>query len=213
MAKRILKYFILPAVLFTVIFSAAVDISMSAGAASDVYDSFVKLPENRCGLLLGTSKYRVEGGINPYFRNRLEAAVKLFNAGKISYIIASGDNSEKYYNEPRQMKNFLIKMGVPKEKIYMDFAGFRTLDSVIRAKYIFGQTALTVISQKFHIERAIYIGKRNGMEISGFVADDVKEGSYFNVRLREVFARVKAFVDMNMIGKQPRFLGKKIEIH
>ncbi len=214
-----IKYFLsgwrLPlvvAVTALLVFTAVIDIYITASASSRVYRNVSEIPWNKCGLLLGTSKYRVEGGLNPYFLSRINAAVELYRSGKINFIIASGDNSEKYYNEPQQMKKYLVMMGVPKEKVFMDFAGFRTLDSVIRAKYIFGQDSITVISQKFHVDRAIYIARENGIEAAGFAAGDVKESGYIRLRFREFLARLKAFVDIHILEKKPKFLGNRIQV-
>lgn len=178
-----------------------------------IFNEMRPLPDNKCGLLLGTSKYRTAGGINPFFSERLDAAALLYRAGKIKYIIASGDNSEFNYNEPRVMMAGLKDRGVPAEYIYLDYAGFRTLDSVVRAKEIFGQETVTVISQKFHNERAVYIGKNYGIDVTGFNADDgIQDTSEIPVRLREIFARFKAFIDVKILKDQPKFLGDKIII-
>lgn len=190
-----------------------VDGYISSFSAPYVFNEWEKLPENKCGLLLGTSKYRIKGGINPYFSERLDAAAMLYRSGKIKYIIASGDNSELNYNEPRAMMAGLRDRGVPAEKIFLDYAGFRTLDSVVRAREIFGQDSVTVISQQFHNERAVYIGRVYGINVSAFNADDKEEDpSGIIVRSREVFARFKAFIDVKIIMEQPKFLGEKINI-
>lgn len=97
---------------------------------------------------------------NTYFDNRIRAATDLYKSGKIQYIIVSGDNSTKDYNEPEDMQTALVQQGIPKDKIIPDHAGFRTLDSVIRAKEIFGQTQLVIISQKFHNERAVFLARK-----------------------------------------------------
>jgi len=170
------------------------------------------VPYNRCGLLLGTSKYKVEGGINPFFSNRLDAAAALYKAGRIDCIIASGDNSVRNYNEPRTMMQGLKERGIPAEKIHLDYAGFRTLDSVIRAREIFSQNSVTVISQRFHNERAVYIGRKWGIDISGYNAPDSDDSGEITVRLREIFARFKAFIDVNFTMEQPKFLGEKVKI-
>ncbi len=111
------------------------------------------------------------------------------------------------------MKNDLIAKGVPEDRIFEDFAGFRTLDSVVRAKEIFGQDDITIISQKWHNERAIYLAEANDINAIGFNAKGVKITYRFGLktRIREYFARVKVFIDL-IIGKEPKFLGKKIII-
>lgn len=198
-----------------IIFAAAVmmvDGYISSFSAPYIFEEWSKVPENKCGLLLGTSKYRVQGGINPYFSDRLDAAAMLYHSGKIQYIIASGDNSELNYNEPRTMMAGLKDRGVPADRIFLDYAGFRTLDSIVRSREIFGQESITVISQRFHNERAVYIGRVYGINVTGFNADDNEDFSGIVVRLREVFARFKAFIDVKIIMEQPKFLGDKILI-
>ena len=123
-------------------------------------DEIENLPVRNSGLLLGTSENLANGRKNPYFTNRIVAAAELYHTGKIRVIIVSGDNSRKDYNEPEQMKLALVEKGVPEDRIFEDFAGFRTLDSVVRAKDIFGEDNYIITSQKFHNERAIYLPKK-----------------------------------------------------
>lgn len=125
--------------------------------------------------------------------------------------MVSGDNGHVSYNEPKEFRKELIKRGIPKEKIYLDYAGFRTLDSMVRAKEVFGLEEVTVISQQFHNERAIYIAKKNGLEAIGFNAQDVQGYSGFKVKTREALARTKVFLDL-FLNVQPKFLGEKIAI-
>ncbi|OQA00242.1 MAG: vancomycin high temperature exclusion protein [Bacteroidetes bacterium ADurb.Bin408] len=180
-------------------------------AAGRLYNATDSIPYNKIGLLLGTAKTLPCGYINLYYKYRIEAAVELYNAGKIDYILVSGDNSRKDYDEPSAIKNDLIAAGIPADKIYLDYAGFRTLDSVVRCKEIFGQISITVISQPFHNERAIYIADCKGIQAIGFNARDVNENYGFKTRIREKFARVKMVLDL-IFGKDPKFLGEKIEI-
>jgi SanA protein len=166
----------------------------------------------KTGLILGTSKYISNGKPNQYFINRIDAAVKLYKAGKIRYIIVSGDNSSVNYNEPLRMKKELIKRGIPEEVIFVDFAGFRTLDSVIRAKEIFGQDTFIIISQEFHNKRAVFIARRNGIEAYGYNAEDVRMYNGFLTHIREIFARVKVFIDIYIFHTHPKYLGEKVII-
>jgi SanA protein len=176
-----------------------------------VFDNVNDIPAVETGLLLGTGKMLANGSINPYFQYRIEAALELFKAGKIKYIIISGDNGRKDYNEPEDMKNELISGGIPDSLIYLDYAGFRTFDSVIRAKKIFGQNKLISISQKFHNERMVFIARNNEIEAYGYNARDVNKSAGFKTNLREFFARAKVFLDM-LINREPKFLGEKIKI-
>jgi len=209
---KILTFSILFFILASVTALMFIDGYISSSSSVYITDRLEELPFNKCGLLLGTSKYRVEGGINPFFAGRLDAAADLYRSGKIDCIIASGDNSFSNYNEPRAMLQGLKERGIPAEKIHPDFAGFRTLDSVVRAREIFGQNSITVISQKFHNERAVYIGRKWGIDVTGYNAPDRDDTDGALVRIREIFARFKAFIDVNLTGEQPKFLGEKIRI-
>jgi len=176
------------------------------------FNKLTDIPYNRVGLLLGTSKYSSKGVINLYYKYRIDAAVKLFNANKIDYILISGDNGQIEYNEPQTIRKDLIARGIPDNKIFLDYAGFRTWDSIIRAKKVFEENKLTVISQKFHNERAIFIGNLNNMNIIGFNAKDVSEKYGRKTNFREFFARIKLILDI-LSKKQPRYLGEPIIIN
>lgn len=180
-------------------------------SAPYVYSKMEKLPFNKVGLLLGTSKYLRSGKPNRYFANRIAATLELYRAGKIQNVVISGDNSQKDYNEPQDMMDALIAEGIPANRIYLDFAGFRTFDSVFRMNAIFGQSNFTVISQEFHNLRAIYIARGLGLNASGYNAKDVDAYNGFKTQVREKFARVKVLLDI-WVGKQPKFLGEKIAI-
>ena len=147
---------------------------------SCLYDQIETIPENRVGVLLGTSPKLRGGRPNLYFNYRITAAVELFQAGEISRILVSGDNRCMNYNEPVEMRKAVIAHGIPDSVIVMDFAGIRTLDSVIRAKKVFGQDRFTIISQRFHNERALYIAGRNGIEAVGFLTSSLKKCSFYN---------------------------------
>lgn len=170
-----------------------------------------KLPNEKVGLLLGTGKFLKNGWKNLYFFNRIDAAEQLYKSGKIKYILISGDNSQKDYSEPEDMQAELIKRGIPADKIVLDFAGFRTLDSVVRAKEIFGQNSFLIISQKFHNERAVFLAQHYGIKAYGFNAKDVNKYAGFKTMLREKFARAKVFVDF-LLGVEPKFGGEKVVI-
>lgn len=180
-------------------------------AKDKLYSEVSSVPINKVGVVLGTSKYLVNGNINRYYQYRIDAAAELYHSGKVEYILVSGDNRHHSYNEPQTFKNDLVKKGIPAEKIYLDYAGFRTLDSMVRAKEVFGQESVTVVSQQFHNERAIYLAEKRGLKAIGFNAKDVNLRSGARVQFREYLARVKMFSDL-IFSKQPRFLGEEIEI-
>lgn len=208
--KKLIKIILgIGALLLAVIFIA--NYSIESNSEGKIYIEATNIPKNKVGLLLGTSKLLVNGRINLYYKYRVEAAVKLYKAGKIDFVLVSGDNSSIDNDEPTDFKNDLIKGGIPEDRIILDYAGFRTLDSVIRAKEIFGQDSITVISQEFHNERAIYLAEKNGIKAVGYNANSVS-GSYgYKVKLREYLARTKVFIDI-ILNVQPKFLGEKIEI-
>lgn len=175
------------------------------------YYSSSKIPKNKVGLVLGAGKYTKRGTISLYYKYRVEAAAKLFKAKKIDYILASGDNGVEDYDEPTAFKNDLIALGIPEHKIFLDYAGFRTLDSVIRAKAVFGETSVTIISQRFHNQRAIYLAQHHGINAVGFNAKHAIKSGFFNKPIREYFARTKAVLDI-IFNVQPKFFGKKVKI-
>jgi len=197
-------------VLMLVIISFA-NYRVESSTNCDVFSNIAQLPANKAGLLLGTSKFIHGGRSNLYFYNRIEATVQLYKSGKIEVVVISGDNGRSGYNEPQDMKAALVKAGISPEKIYLDYAGFRTYDSVYRMKAIFGQTKFTVISQEFHNRRAIFIAKALKLDVVGFNARDVDAYNGFKTRLRERFARVKVLLDVFFQFK-PRFLGERILI-
>ncbi len=199
----------LAVLLIVVIFIA--NAVISSAAAHKVYNDVTSIPENKVGLVLGTSKYLKNSNINWYYQYRINAAAELYHAGKVEFILVSGDNRHRSYNEPQTFKNDLVKKGIPEEKIFLDYAGFRTLDSMVRAKEVFGQENITVISQQFHNERAVYIAEKRGLNAIGFNAKDVNLRSGIKVKTREYLARVKVFADL-VFSKQPHFLGEQIEI-
>ena len=184
---------------------------ISSTTEDKTYSDINTIPTNRVGLVLGTSNRISNGSSNPYYTYRIDATVALYKAGKIKFILVSGDNGSIYYNEPNTIKKDLIKAGIPEEVIFLDYAGFRTLDSMVRAKFIFGLDNVTVISQKFHNERAIYIAHQKGLKAIGFNAQDLSTSQGFKVHLREYLARVKVFIDM-ILNTQPKFYGATIEI-
>ncbi|GLI54651.1 hypothetical protein PM10SUCC1_01660 [Propionigenium maris DSM 9537] len=192
-----------------VVFIVHCNYEVVSASRGRTYDNIENLPYNRVGVVLGTSKYIVGGGLNRYYENRMKAARDLFFRGKVDYLLVSGDNALIEYNEPMRMKKSLVKLGVPEEKIYLDYAGFRTLDSVVRAREVFGLERFTVISQKFHNERAIYIGEKFGIDIVAYNAENPNKT---RIKRREVLARVKACLDVSILNTQPKFLGDRIYI-
>ena len=193
------------------IFIFSADYYIKSSTASAIYSNVDEVPAHKVGMVLGTSKYMKGGGINSYYKNRIEGTAALYHAGKIQFVLVSGDNGNTQYNEPENIKNDLIKAGIPAGKIFLDYAGFRTLDSVVRAKMIFGQSKLIIISQKFHLERALYLAKEHDSAAVGFATGNYNQIRSFKLRIRETLARSKAVLDI-LIGVEPKFYGDKIMI-
>ena len=184
----------------------AADCRVERYAAGRVYSDVEVVPVREYGLLPGTSRLVHGRYLNTYFFNRIHAAVELYKAGKIRKIIVSGDNGRTDYNETGDMARELVAEGVAPEDVLSDYAGFRTLDSVVRARNLFGATELTVISQRFHCERAIYLAARHGIDAVGFEADEVAPRSIrIKLAVREAFARVLAVLDAEVLDTKPHF--------
>jgi SanA protein len=171
------------------------------------------IPEKKVALVLGTSKYVVDniGLINLFYKERISSANKLIESGKVKFLILSGTNDSEFYNEPENMKKDLMKMGVSEDKIFLDYAGFRTLDSILRTKEIFGQSDIIIVSQKFHLQRALTIARLNDIDAIGFAAKDPPFSLVFKTYFREIFSRINFLFDI-LLEKEAKFYGDKIEV-
>jgi SanA protein len=182
----------------------------------DIFDSTADLRPVEAGLVLGTSRLINGGAPNAFFSARIEAAARLYASGKVNYLVVSGNQARGGraaggYDEPTDMRDALIAAGVPAERIYRDYAGFRTLDSVLRARAVFGLDKATVVSQHFHLERALYLARGNGMEFQGFEAKGVPVSQMIRPGLREFGARILAVVDV-LRGRDPRHGGARVVV-
>ncbi|MDX1301715.1 vancomycin high temperature exclusion protein [Photobacterium sp.] len=185
-----------------------IDRWVSAQTSDRIFSDTSLIPARSIGLVLGTSKY-IARSLNPYYTYRMTAALELYEQRKISVFLLSGDNAHRSYNEPWTMKRDLLKAGIPEQDIVLDYAGFRTLDSIVRAKTIFDADHFLIISQKFHCERALFIAQSNNIDAICLAAPEPKGIAGFKIRLREVLARVKAVIDLYILDVKPRFLGPK----
>jgi SanA protein len=170
------------------------------------------LPNNDVALVLGTSKYNGYGGINPHFQGRMEAAARLYRDGKVRHLLLSGSNQNRYYDEPTDMKKWLMEAGVPETAMTLDYAGMRTLDSVVRAREIFGQRKITVVTDEFHAYRALFLCQRYGIDAVAFAGRDVPFSATVKTRFREYGARCKAVLDVYLLDTQPKYLGETVKI-
>lgn len=176
------------------------------------WDELDSLPREKACLVLGAARYTANGQENLYFKYRIHAAQRVFAAGKCTHLVVSGDNRFAHYNEPEEMKQSLMRLGVPEARITCDYAGGRTLDSVLRFQRIFGQSSGIVISQKFHNQRALYIGQAHGLRLHGFNAQDVPLAIGIKTELREILARVRAFLDVHILHTEPRHGGEQLSL-
>lgn len=184
---------------------------ISRMASTRCFDDLEAIPQRKVGVVLGTSKYVAAGRENHHYRNRIEAAGRLFKAGRVEYLIVSGDRS-KNYDEPAMMRDDLVRLGVPLGRIYLDRSGVRTLDSIVRVGEIYGQREFTVISQRFHNERAIFIASHRGLDVVGYDAPDVGFIHGLRAAFRERFARLIAVLDVTVLHRQPRTMGEPVTI-
>lgn len=180
---------------------------------SAIFTDVNAVPQNDVALVLGTGKYlRGSGKINPHFRKRVEAAAALYHAGKAKHLLLSGDNHIAGYDEPTDMAEALMALQVPPSAMTLDYAGFRTLDSVVRAQKVFGQKRVTIVTDDFHVSRAVFLARHEGLEAVAFTSAKVSTLFSARTRVREVGARVKAALDVYVLHTRPHFLGEPVEI-
>jgi SanA protein len=178
-----------------------------------VYSDISALPANDVGLLLGTSPWSRKGKESDLFQHRIEAAAELYKAGKVRHVLASGANPDSTYNEPRKMFYALVEAGVPPDAITLDFAGFRTLDSVVRASAVFKLDRYTVISQRFHVYRAVFIARSDGIPAIAYAPPEAREKQKRRILAREMMARFNAILDVFLLRTRPKFLGEPVLIN
>ena len=209
--RRFLR--VLPLAILIAFFAVVAHANITAiwSSRGRIFTNASNIPATKVGLVFVTSDL-VNGRENLYFRYRIDAAAIIWQTGKLETLIVSGDNRSRYYNEPEKMKQALIKRGIPEDRIVCDYAGLRTLDSVVRAKEIFDADPILFISQRFQNERAIYLAKANGIEAYGFDARDVQTHAGLKTKLREIGARVKMWLDVNFLDTRPKHLGEKVEM-
>jgi SanA protein len=214
--KRYARYFRRLAVLaLTFALLAVVSSILSSRAckkASEgrIFTRIDAVPANDVGLVLGTSRLLKNGKPNLHFNQRIAAAAELYHGGKVRHLLVSGDNHIASYDEPDDMLTALVAAGVPADAITCDYAGFRTLDSVVRAKEVFGLSPCTIISEEFHCPRALWIAREHGLDAIAFAAPDVGLKSWsLRSDIREQFARGWCAVDLYVLHRGPKFLGPK----
>ena len=186
------------------------DVGIRIASSGRLYDKTTveQVPDARAAVVLGCVRMLKDGSRNQFYGYRIRAAAELYKAGKVKAIIVSGDNHVKGYDEPSDMKEDLVAADIPAEKVVCDYAGFRTLDSVVRAKEVFGAERFIVVSQPFHVRRALFLAWGFGCDAYGYAAEDVRGINSIMTLLREQLAKVAALMDV-VIRRQPKFLGSK----
>lgn len=177
----------------------AIDFATGYWVRDQIYTDVRQLPQREYALVLGTAKYYPSGSPNLYYKYRLDAAKAVFEHNKVNYLLVSGDNKTAYYNEPKMMTRDLRQMGIPWQRIRQDYAGYNTLDSIIRADKVFQLHPFIIISQQFHCERALFIAKFHQIEAVCFAAK--YPDAHYKVRIREFFARSAMAVSL-LLGKE-----------
>ncbi|MEM6160854.1 outer membrane permeability protein SanA [Erwinia sp. P6884] len=209
MIKRLIFGLIIIVTLI-VVTALGLDRWISVKTAPYVYDDLKTLPHRQVGVVLGTAKYYRAGGINQYYLYRIQGALNAYNSGKVNYLLLSGDNALQSYNEPMTMRRDLIAAGVPASDIVLDYAGFRTLDSIVRTRKVFDTNDFIIITQRFHCERALFIALHMGIQAQCYAVPSPK--NMLNIRVREVGARLGALADLFLMKREPRFLGPLVPI-
>lgn len=209
--RKLFKWSIYVAAI-TIVFGTVCYFWIENSNKKNLFDEAEKIPACYAAVVLGTSAHLGNGTDNLYFTYRMDAASRLFNAGKAKKLILSGDNRVEDYNEPKDMKKALLKRGVPDSCIVLDYAGLRTFDSMVRCKEIFGQDSVIVISQQFHNARSLFIANKIGLTAFGYNAKKVTTQKTVKMKFREFFSRIKCVLDLYILNTRPKHLGDKIMI-
>lgn len=175
-----------------------------------IYRDLAQVPQSHTAIVLGASVY-ANGKLSPILKDRVDSALELYKAGKVKRFLLSGDHGQDNYDEVSTMKDYLNGKGIPDEDIFLDHAGFDTYDSMFRADYIFKVDSAIVVTQNFHLPRALYISDRLGLNFIGYSADKRKYRSIESLEHRENIANIKAFWEV-LINKKPTYLGDEIPI-
>lgn len=158
-------------------------------------------------IIFGTSQFLRSGAHNPHFFGRVERGAALYHTGQVNHLLLSGDNRTLYYNEPLRMQRALTQLGVPADHTTLDYAGLSTFDTLKRARDIFQLEAAVLITQDYHLPRALYIAEHLGLDVVGCVAKGPEWSGMKRLWLREVAARFRTLGDLHIWHREPRMLG------
>jgi SanA protein len=182
-------------------------------AGDRIFTSPAAAPANDVALVLGTSRLAGDHvSQNPFFYGRLDAAAELYRTGKAKHLLLSGDSSHAGYDEPAWMRDGLLKRGVPASAMTLDDAGFRTLDSVARARLVFGLSRLTIVTDDFHLPRALFLAQAQGLEAAGCQSAPVPWRWSVKTRIREFASRAVACLDVYVLHTAPHFWGPGVPL-
>ncbi|HNW29094.1 MAG TPA: ElyC/SanA/YdcF family protein [Spirochaetota bacterium] len=208
-----LKRIIMIAAAMGILFQAAcIAIYLHVHSVADRYivSDMGNIPPAYTCLVLGAAVYE-DGRVSDVLYDRMMKALEFYRAGKVKKFLLSGDHSTFHYNEVRQMRDFMLRRGVPREALFLDHAGVNTYSSMVRARKVFRADDCIVVTQRFHLPRALYIARKAGLRAWGFPADRRRYLYRHRYAVREYFACVKAFIDF-LVDRKPRFLGRAIPV-
>ena len=171
----------------------------------EIYNQSINIPRKEFAIVLGAG-VKKNGQPGSFLKQRLDDSVNLYNKGIIKKVLVSGDNGEKSYDEISAMNEYLVNAGIPQNKIFGDYAGFDTYSTMSRASKVFGIKEAVIVTQKFHLNRSVYLAQQKGINAVGYSSSSKGQRKYF---AREWFATIKSFFDC-VIARKPKFLGKKV---
>lgn len=204
------RFIFLTLILFFVGVIFGANFWVAKSSSGKIFRDVEKIPEKMVALVLGAG-IKKNGDLSDILRDRLDSALELFAARKIRRIIVSGDNSRENYDETDAMRDYLLESGIPPRAIFTDYAGFDTFDSIFRAREIFEVNEAILVSQEFHLPRAIFLAEKLGIDAVGFSANLQEYLNAKRMQFREIPANVKAVGNI-LFNSQPKFLGEKIPI-
>jgi SanA protein len=194
------------------LFVAATNFVVLRAGRGRTFFKIDEVPARDVAIVLGTSAKLRGGWKNPFFESRMNAAAELWRAHKVRHFVLSGDNSHRDYNEPSTMRRALVSRGVPASAVTLDYAGFRTLDTMARAQKVFGQRSVILVTDDFHLPRSLYLADAYGLEAVGFGGQPVPFRWSAKTRTREIVSRVKAWLDVWVLHTKPKFFGPPVAV-
>jgi len=196
--------------LFVIIWVIIANVVISKKSKGYIYEDVTNVPHCYVAIVLG-AKVSPNGIPSDYLQDRLDMAIKLYRNKKVNRFLLSGDHGHTTYDEVNGMKSYLIRQGIHTTDIFLDHAGFDTYSTMTRAKKVFQVNDAIIVTQEFHLPRAVYLARSKGIQAYGVIADKRVYVALKTLKIREILARVKAFTEVS-INKKPKFLGDEIPI-